>query len=99
MEWYIEFDFSLVQDGIYVLRKVHMHSTLSLRSFPSVAIETVPVLVWVKMAWWFTMFGFNTDEFALEFKKFESVAFILLWLDVANVQMITAMLGIMKTKQ
>ena len=33
--------FSSVQDGIYVLRKGHMCSTLCFRSFPNVAFETV----------------------------------------------------------
>ena len=42
--------FSSVQDGIYVLGKAHMRSTLSLRSFPSVAFETVPVLVRLTVA-------------------------------------------------
>ena len=28
--------FSSVQDGIYVLRKAHMHSTPALRSFPNI---------------------------------------------------------------
>ena len=37
--------FSSVQDGIYALRKAHMRSTPSLRSFPNVALETVPMLV------------------------------------------------------
>ena len=36
---------SSVQDGIYVLGKVHMSSTPSLRSLPSVAFETVAVFV------------------------------------------------------
>ena len=35
--------FTLVEDGISMLRKTHMRSTLSLRGFHSVAIETVPV--------------------------------------------------------
>ena len=34
---------SSVQDGIYALRKAHMCSTPSLRSFPNVAFETVPI--------------------------------------------------------
>ena len=34
--------FSSVQDGIYTVGKAHMCSTPSLRSFPSVAFETVP---------------------------------------------------------
>ena len=37
--------FSSVQDGFYALGKAHMRSTPSLRSFPNVALETVPVLV------------------------------------------------------
>ena len=36
---------SSVQDGMQVLKKAHMHSTPSLRSFPNVAFETVPMLV------------------------------------------------------
>ena len=43
--------FSSVHDGIYALgRKGHMRSTPSLRSFPSVALETVPMFVWSTMA-------------------------------------------------
>ena len=42
--------FSSVQDGIYALGKAHMCSTLSLRNFPSVAGETVPMFVWLTMA-------------------------------------------------
>ena len=34
-----------VQGGTYALRKVHMRSILFLRSFSSVALETVPVLL------------------------------------------------------
>ena len=41
--------FSSVQDGISVLRKAHMRSTLSL-SFPNIAFETVPAFVWLTMA-------------------------------------------------
>ena len=37
--------FSSVQDGIYELGKAHMRSAPSLRSFPSVAREPVPMLV------------------------------------------------------
>ena len=37
--------FSSVQDGTYALGKTHMHSTLSLRSFPNVPIEAVPMFV------------------------------------------------------
>ena len=33
--------FSSVQDGIHALGKAHMRSTLSLRSFPNVAFQTV----------------------------------------------------------
>ena len=36
--------------GIYALGKTHMHSTRSLRSFPNVAFETVPMFVWLTMA-------------------------------------------------
>lgn len=38
-------EFSSVQDGIYMLRKVHMHSIPSLRSFPSIISEPIPVVV------------------------------------------------------
>ena len=41
---------SSVQDGIYVLRKDHTRSTPSLRSFPNIAFETVPMFIWLKMA-------------------------------------------------
>ena len=44
------FQFSSVQDGIYALGKAHMRSTPSLRSFPNVAFETVPVFLWLTMA-------------------------------------------------
>ena len=37
--------FSSVQDGIYALGKAHLRSTPSLRSFPNLAHETVPILV------------------------------------------------------
>ena len=37
--------FSSVQDRIYALGKAHIRSTPSLRSFPNVGFETVPVLV------------------------------------------------------
>ena len=37
--------FSSVQDGIYALKKAYMRSTPSLRSFPSVAFETVPMFL------------------------------------------------------
>ena len=36
-------EFLSVQDGVCMLRKAHMRSTLSLRSFPNVAFETMPV--------------------------------------------------------
>ena len=42
--------FSSAQDGVYALGKVHMRSTLSHRSFPKVAFETVPMFVWPTMA-------------------------------------------------
>ena len=42
--YYSTFQFSSVHDGIYALGKVHMRSTSSLRSFPNVAFETVPML-------------------------------------------------------
>ena len=37
--------FSSVQDGISALGKAHVRSTASLRRFPSVALETVPMLI------------------------------------------------------
>ena len=37
--------FSSVQDGICVLGEVHMRSAPSLRTFPNVAFETVPMFV------------------------------------------------------
>ena len=37
--------FSSVQGGMYARGKAHMRSTLSVRIFPNVAFETVPVLV------------------------------------------------------
>ena len=40
----------LVQDGIYALGKAYMHCTPSLRSFPNVAFETVPMFAWLTMA-------------------------------------------------
>ena len=42
--------FRSVQDGIYSPEKAHMRSTMSLRSFPNVAFETVPVFAWLTMA-------------------------------------------------
>ena len=42
---YISVQFSSVQDGIYALGKAHIRSTPSLRSFPNVAFEAVPLFV------------------------------------------------------
>ena len=42
--------FNSIQDGVYALWKAHMRSTPSLRSVPSVAFETVPMLVCLTMA-------------------------------------------------
>ena len=42
--------FSSVQDGICTLRKAHICSTPSLRSFPNVGFETVPMFIWVMTA-------------------------------------------------
>ena len=42
--------FSSVQDGIYALAKAHMRSTSSLRRFPNVVFETIPMFVWLTMA-------------------------------------------------
>ena len=36
---------SSVQDGSYALGKAHAHSTPSLRSFPNVAFEIVPMFI------------------------------------------------------
>ena len=46
----VEVPLSSVQDGMYALSKAHMRSTPSLRSFPNVALETVPILVWLMIA-------------------------------------------------
>ena len=43
-------NFNSVQDGISVLGKAYMLSTLSLRSFPNVTFETVPMFIWLTMA-------------------------------------------------
>ena len=37
--------FSSAQDGIYALGKAYMRSTPSLRSFPDVVFETIPMFV------------------------------------------------------
>ena len=37
--------FSPVQDGIYALGKAHRCSTQSLRNFPNVAFEMVPLFI------------------------------------------------------
>ena len=42
--------FSSVQDCVYKLGMAHMCSTPSLRSFPNIAFETVPMLVSLTMA-------------------------------------------------
>ena len=42
--------FSSVQDGIYALGKDCMRATPSLRCFPIVGFETVPMLVWLTVA-------------------------------------------------
>ena len=42
--------FSSVRGGICALQKSHTRSTPSLRSFPSVAFETVPMFNWLLMA-------------------------------------------------
>jgi len=48
--WSVLVQFTSVQDGIYALGKAHMRSTPSLRGFPNVAFETVPMFVWLTMA-------------------------------------------------
>ena len=42
------------QDDVTELEKAHVHSVLSLTSFPNVAFKTIPVLLWL-----------NTDRFFL----------------------------------
>ena len=44
------FQFSSVEEGIYELGNARMRSIPSLRSFPNVALETVPMFVWLTMA-------------------------------------------------
>ena len=44
------FYFSSVQDCICALRKAHMRSTPSLRSFPSTVFKMVPRFVWLTLA-------------------------------------------------
>ena len=41
----VEFQFSLVQDGIYALGKARIRATPPLRISPSVAFETVPIFI------------------------------------------------------
>ena len=41
---------SSVQYKLYVIKNAHMHSTPSLRSFPSAAFKSVLMLVWLRMA-------------------------------------------------
>ena len=38
------------EDGICVLRKACMQFTLSLRTFPTIAFETVPLFIWLVMS-------------------------------------------------
>ena len=47
---YSSVQFCSAQDGTCVLRKVHVRSTPSLRCFPNVTFETVPVFVWLTLA-------------------------------------------------
>ena len=54
--------FSLVQDGIYAFGKAHMRSTQSLRSFPTIAFEMVPMFAWLRMA---LSHPFREDRLAL----------------------------------
>ena len=44
--------FSSIQDGTYALGKAHKYALhlVSLRSFPNVAFERVPMFVWLTMA-------------------------------------------------
>ena len=47
--WISILQIKLGQDGIDVLGKAHMHSTLSLRSFPNIAFEMVMIrLNWME---------------------------------------------------
>ena len=54
--------FTSVQDGIYTHRKAHTHSTPTLRSFPNVVFEMVPMFLWLTMA---LSHPFREDRLAL----------------------------------
>ena len=48
VDWLFQFQFSVsAQDGIVALGKAHTRSTPSLSSLPKVALETVPIFVWL----------------------------------------------------
>ena len=49
-QWYSSVQFSSVRDGVSVLRKARMCSTPSLRDFPNVAFQTVPVFIWMMLS-------------------------------------------------
>ena len=59
-----------------MLGKVHMHSTPSLRSFPTVAFETVPVFVWLTMA---PSRPFKEDCLALPLSTPLSSRWLIVW--------------------
>ena len=46
----MKYIYSSVQDGIYALRKAHMCSILSLRSFLNISFEMVPMFICLMMA-------------------------------------------------
>ena len=47
--WLVQ-QLSLFQDSIFVFRKAHLRTTMSLRMFPNVAFETVPIFIRLTMA-------------------------------------------------
>ena len=49
MARWVDTDHSSVQDGLYAPGKTLMHSTTSLRCFPKIAFETVPMFIWLTM--------------------------------------------------
>ena len=68
--------FSSVQDGMFALGKAHMHSTLSLRSFPNVAFDTVPMLIWLMIA---IFHPFNEGRLALPLAMPVSSRWSMVW--------------------
>ena len=69
--------FSAVQDGIYELGKAHiMRPTPSIRSFPNVLFETVPMFVWLTMA---LSRPFKEDRLALPISTLLSSRRSMVW--------------------